>query len=342
MKPITLTSRICKNTPQTGFSLVELMVALVISLFLLAGVIQVFTGSKQTYTLNEGVARLQENVRYAFDRISSDISAAGYMGCNDSRDIDKEGNLVIVNALADSTSDKFNFANPVDGSENAGPNGSDILSIRRAMTASSVPLTAGMDQKYSDIQLDSAHPNYKNLQQWDVIALSDCATTSIFMITNDPASSGGLIEHATGITAPTGSANAGQSNAITSVSGVDYNDLKTNFGSDETSAATTTRVATRTYSIRASQFGSGNSLYLNDDELVEGVDNLQVLFGLDNDGIPGAEQYVTANDAALVAAGVNQVAAVRISLTLNTVSNIQVAGQAVEKVVTQTFRLRNR
>ncbi len=342
MKPIIPTSRNYRHAPQSGFSIVELMVALVISMFLLGGVIQVFLGSKQTYTLNQGVARLQENVRFAFDRMSADISAAGFMGCGDSADVNVEGAMDIVNALTDNASDKFNFSNPVDGTENSGPNGSDTLSIRRAMTASSVPLTDGMGSNTADIQLDAAHPNYGNLEQWDIIALSDCATTSIFMITNNPAASGGVIEHATGIIAPTGSANAGQSNATTTVNGVDYNDLKANYGSEDSSVATTTRVATRTYSIRASQFGSGNSLYLNEDELVEGVDNLQVLYGLDNDGIPGAEQYVQADNPDLIAAGMNAVAAVRVTLTLNTVSDIQVEGQAVEKSVTQTFRLRNR
>lgn len=326
--------------PQAGFSLVELMVALLISLFLIAGVIQVFLGSKQTYTLNEGVARLQENVRYAFDRISADLSAAGYMGCNDSSDTNAEGNLVIVNALTDDTSTQYNFTNPIDGTNNAGPNGSDILSIRRAMTASSVPLADVMGSASSDIQLDSSHPNYGSLQQWDIIALSDCASTSIFMITNDPTTSGGLLEHATGVVAPATSPNVGQSNATTTIAGVDHNDLQAHYGSDEASAATSTRVATRTYAIQASQFGTGNSLYMNGDELVEGVDDLQVLYGVDNDGTPGVDQYVTANDAALT--DMNQVAAVRISLTLNTVSGIQVEGQAVDKTVTQTFRLRNR
>lgn len=343
MKSSTMTSHTRGNMPQAGFSLVELMIAMLISLFLLGGVIQVFSGSKQTYRLNEGMARLQENVRYAFDRISADLAAAGYMGCNDSRDLDLEGNMVITVALTDGVSTNFNFSNPIDGIENAGPNNSDILSIRRAMTASSVPVApGGMTSNFSDVQLDAAHPNYANLQQWDIIALSDCAATSIFMITNDPQTSLGVIEHAMNVVAPAGSVNAGQSNAVTTINGVDHNDLKATFGADEASAATMTRVATRTYSIRPSVFGNNNSLYLNNDELVEGVDELQVLYGLDNDGIPGVEQYVPADNADLIAAGMNRVAAVRISLTLNTVSGIQVDGQPLEKVVTQTFRLRNR
>ena len=45
---------------QTGFSLIELMVALVISLLLLAGILQIFSGTKKTYTMEEELSRLQE------------------------------------------------------------------------------------------------------------------------------------------------------------------------------------------------------------------------------------------------------------------------------------------
>jgi type IV pilus assembly protein PilW len=69
-----------------GFSLVEIMVALVAGLLLTAGIAQVYLGSKKTYNLQEQMSRLQENARYAIDRISHDIRMAGSVGC-DSRSI---------------------------------------------------------------------------------------------------------------------------------------------------------------------------------------------------------------------------------------------------------------
>ncbi|MFC1665831.1 PilW family protein, partial [Pseudomonadota bacterium] len=48
-----------------GFTLIELMVAMVIGLFLLAGLIQIFFAGKQTYRLGDGLSRLQENGRFA-------------------------------------------------------------------------------------------------------------------------------------------------------------------------------------------------------------------------------------------------------------------------------------
>ena len=45
---------------QRGVTLVELMVALVVGLILLAGLIQLFISNKQAYRIQEGFARLPE------------------------------------------------------------------------------------------------------------------------------------------------------------------------------------------------------------------------------------------------------------------------------------------
>lgn len=63
---------------QRGFSLVEIMVALTISLILMAGVIQIFLSSRASYRLQNGMARLQENGRFAMDFLSRDIGNAGF------------------------------------------------------------------------------------------------------------------------------------------------------------------------------------------------------------------------------------------------------------------------
>lgn len=63
---------------QRGFSMVELLVALVIGLFLLAGVLQAFVSSNHTYITNDSLARTQENGRFALEFVSRDIRNAGY------------------------------------------------------------------------------------------------------------------------------------------------------------------------------------------------------------------------------------------------------------------------
>lgn len=63
-----------------GVSLIELMVALVISLVLIGGAIQVYVNSRKNYDVNEGVVRLQENARYALSIIEPDIRMANSWG----------------------------------------------------------------------------------------------------------------------------------------------------------------------------------------------------------------------------------------------------------------------
>ncbi len=63
-----------------GMSLVELMVALAIGSFLMWGAITVYSRSRTTYQVSEQVARLQENARYAISVIEPDIRLANYWG----------------------------------------------------------------------------------------------------------------------------------------------------------------------------------------------------------------------------------------------------------------------
>ena len=64
-----------------GFGLIELIVGLVIGAVLLLGLSQVFSTSRNTYQASEGLARAQENSRFAMDFLQRDVRMAGHMGC---------------------------------------------------------------------------------------------------------------------------------------------------------------------------------------------------------------------------------------------------------------------
>lgn len=64
-----------------GLTLVEMMVAMLIASFLIFGLLQVFTASKASYQTAEGLARVQENARFALDFLQRDIRMAGHFGC---------------------------------------------------------------------------------------------------------------------------------------------------------------------------------------------------------------------------------------------------------------------
>ena len=65
---------------QRGLSLVELMIAMALSLLLMLGVIQIFLSSKQTYSTNSALSRVQESGRFAMEFLTQDIRNAGYKG----------------------------------------------------------------------------------------------------------------------------------------------------------------------------------------------------------------------------------------------------------------------
>jgi len=56
-----------------GFSLVELMVALLIGLIISIGVVQIFGATRATYQLDEALARAQENGRFALEFLTQDM-----------------------------------------------------------------------------------------------------------------------------------------------------------------------------------------------------------------------------------------------------------------------------
>lgn len=69
-----------RHSKQTGLTLIELMVAMAIGMFLVLGAVTVYTQGRQNYQATEGIARLQENMRFALDVLEPDVRLAGYWG----------------------------------------------------------------------------------------------------------------------------------------------------------------------------------------------------------------------------------------------------------------------
>ncbi|GMQ92440.1 MAG: PilW family protein [Gammaproteobacteria bacterium] len=63
-----------------GFSLIELMISLTIGLIILGAVLMLFSNTKQSYDVQEDMAAIQENGRYAIRTLSDGLRLAGYMG----------------------------------------------------------------------------------------------------------------------------------------------------------------------------------------------------------------------------------------------------------------------
>jgi type IV pilus assembly protein PilW len=66
--------------PQSGMTLIELMVALAIGMFLMIGAMTVFMQSRTTFRVNESVSRMQETARFALDALEPEVRLAHYWG----------------------------------------------------------------------------------------------------------------------------------------------------------------------------------------------------------------------------------------------------------------------
>ncbi|MCF6364093.1 MAG: PilW family protein [Gammaproteobacteria bacterium] len=104
---------------QQGFSLVEIMVAMTLGLVLLGGTITLYASSKDSYRLQENIAGLQENARFAIHALRRDVEMAGFpmareiVPFNIAETLDGGGNT------SDQLSIQYNSSNP--------PNNTDCL-----------------------------------------------------------------------------------------------------------------------------------------------------------------------------------------------------------------------
>jgi type IV pilus assembly protein PilW len=328
---------------QQGLSLVELMIAIVLGLILVAGVIELFVNNRQVYRVQDAQSRLQENGRYAMKVLTQSIERAGYLGCA------TRSALNINNILNTPNTYIWDITTPIEGQEATGANswdpsrdastndsigGSDILTIRTIeppeLRILSHPTTDTPGS--ADISVGSGN----GLKAGDVVLAHDCVAGAIFQITADPSS--GNIEHADGSGTPGNSSET----------------LGYNFG-----AGWINKIATNSFYIRLRENASVPSLYrktANDAsvELVEGIDSMQVRYGVDTTGNGSADAYQTANQIG----NWNNVVSVRISLVMVSVeNNLTVDGaqsynlegntitpndRRLRRVFTRTVTLRNR
>lgn len=66
---------------QRGLSLVELMISIALGLVLMGGVIQMFISTKSSFTVQQGLSRIQETGRMAMEFIGHDLRMVSAVGC---------------------------------------------------------------------------------------------------------------------------------------------------------------------------------------------------------------------------------------------------------------------
>lgn len=265
MKPMLMSPRI-----QSGFGLVELMIAMTIGLILLGGIGYVFLGSRGAFRTTENLSRMQENARYALDMMSRDIRMAGYVGCGNMASIPVK---TIANPpVPDIASGKAligydngaSWANPSGVTRAAG----DVLSIMAAF-GGGVSLTGNVAPQNANIQVDG---NPDGFEAGDVLVVTNCVNADIFKATTVSTGSSTVITLA----------HANSSNTGNRVG---------TYGPD----AFVMRMNQYSYFIGTNTAGN-RALYRvglsgNAEELVENVQDMQFRYGLDTNADGAVDSF---------------------------------------------------
>ncbi len=286
---------------QGGFSVVELMVAMTISLLLLAGGVSVMYTSRLTYDENSRVARLQEYARASMEIMLRDLRSAGHPGC--ARAVDGSR---FANALSNSAQLRYNFGIAVQGYEGTSGTFSPALPgavIPSATTQNDVIVTR---TQVADMpvfrtrtafaggtgSIDINKRNGQGIPAGTVLLVSDCDYASIFTNTTAVPANGsqGTLERGTGaMTPPTGMAQMPRNGSVSFPA----------YPADSWVSALETVI----YYVRPSASGSGPALWrivgnAQPQELVEGVERMEIQYGVDTDDDLLVDVYQTAADVA--------------------------------------------
>jgi type IV pilus assembly protein PilW len=271
---------------QLGVGLVEIMIAMVLGLLLTSAMFQVYLSNKRNFELQDTLTRRQETARFAALTLIRDAHSAGFRGCL--RDLG-----TVRNTLNDAGGFLYSFDQHVQGFDAQGgawspalpPGfpapvpGADVLTLR-GIADPGVFTTAAMPNNSADLTtIDDLDP--PPLAAGEIALIADCGGAAIFQITDYVVASGTIV-HGAGVADTPG--NASQ-------------DLGRRFPA----GSQIFRVSTTSYFISNSPSGTGPSLWRRvgqepAQELAEGVENLQVLYGQDNDANQVADLWVTAGN----------------------------------------------
>ncbi len=265
------------KSKQLGISLVEVLVATVISLFLLAGIVQVYTGNKATFSFTNALAEVQENGRFAMDLISQDLRLAGVWGCVDVRgNFNKINNTLSAATVNGYTAQAYDFINnpPIQGVNNNGINNSDELTLRGAR-----PGQANVRSPFNQNNIAIVDNGWISAD--DIVLVARCGANDLV----DEVAQADLLAVAA-------------KNDVNGPPDYDVISFTSNPSQLYENDASVIEMQTVQYDIQNNAAGVP-ALFRQEfnqapDEVVEGIEDMQILYGVDTSGNQYANQYLPA------------------------------------------------
>ena len=315
---------------QAGLTLVELMIAITLSLIIVGAVMAVYLTSSTTYRVNRNLAVLQNDARYGIGTLSQQLREAGYDGCLNNMAVPRN------DLNAPGTQYGLDYGQWVDGFEYAagswtqpinpaittalasatpplyattGVGAEDILVVRRADPSQAVSVQQNSAPGSASITVSS--PN--SLYPGEIVLVTDCASADIFQVTGPTNPSiAGVVVHNTGSSQTPGNAIQG-------------------FSADYNTDAQILPIATVAYVVAAPAAGAGApapipslwsvNLTANPGTsaaapalLAPDVVAMRVFYGEDTDGDHAANEYVDLTTALAMDPQLNNVVSLRLVL----------------------------
>lgn len=311
-----------------GLSIVELMVAITIGLIILAAVIRLFVTSRSTYTLEEGLARVQESGRFAMEFLAQDIRMAGYAGCSANLSSGSVANHVSPATSASNFNPdgvagyKYTCTGSCSGARTEWtpalpseyfPTGSvsaltstDVIVIQRADTVST-HLSGNLSTQNANIQVFSTAGVLSNIQAGDILMVSDCSGADVFKATN-----------------------VGGGSGTTTIAHSSAGNTSPNLSKTYNADAEIMKLITRIYFVGRRNSGAPPSLYrralatngsLETQELVEGVEMMRLSYGEDTDAT--GDKVPNIYRAPSAVSNWRKVITVRVGLLAKTPGNVE-------------------
>lgn len=327
---------------KNGFSLIELMIGLTLGLMITAAIMQLFIGTKQNYRLSAKLSEIQENGRLSLEILTNNLRMAGFSGCSTASTNTVTNVLNTASPASWSGADWWkNFGSTGTAKGNqflslVGYDGNQAFPITTGstfgkFTSSGGDRVAGTDAIISlggnggysvvthnsgnsppDFQLTTlSRPIGPTLGTGDMVIVCNNTTTSIFQVTGTGTNT---IQYATGTSPSPGnsSTNLGSTynptlNNVAMM--VDYKPSAFYIGQNELAIATPSgKIVNSLYQLQISATGT-----IQRNEIIFGVENMQIFYGVETSGDISIDQYVDATNVT----NWNRVFAIRIYLLLS-------------------------
>lgn len=317
----------CRPRLARGFSLIELMVAMIIGLLVLLATVGIFVSNRQTYEATESIGRIQENARVAFEIMARDIRDAGGNPCSKV--------IPVANVINGASSQWWmDFGNGIFGYDSGGLAGSaagtDAIEVKSG-APTGVTVT---DHQPTSAQFKVNTVNH-GLNDGDILLVCDYRQAAIFQVTNASPGTNETVVHNTGTGTP---GNCSKGLGFRSPMDCSSNGTAYQYG------ANSQMVRFQAAQWYVGENGRGTrSLYrralrgsvLQVEEVVEGVQDMTITYL-----VPGATQYVPATS--VTANQWREVNAVRVVLALRGADRVGTDGEVLRRTLEHVVTLRNR